>query len=156
LSRQINLIDDPLSPQVVANAQREDPLLREIISYLLERRPPRRTTWILRALREEVPKQAHGAEEVAHPGIFRTYCKLRDQYYSPQMLATVRKYIASCQACQRRKGVVGRAPLAALQEVTKPLERVLADLIAMAGSSSGHRYLLVIIDYYTRYLLQGS
>jgi len=180
LSRKINLIDDPLSPQVVANAQGEDPLWREIIAYLRERRPPRRRlplpleefemrdgllyhTRLLngrilqqlvipRALREEALKQAHGSEDAAHPGIFRTYCKLRDQYYFPQMLATVRKYVASCQACQRRKGVAGRAPLAALPEVTQPLERVSADLIDMAGSSSGHRYLLVIIDHYTRYL----
>lgn len=180
LSHKVSVIDDPLSPQIIANALQENPLWREIIAYLRERRPPRRrlplpleefkmqdgllyhtrllTGRILqhlvipRTLREEALKQAHGSEDAAHPSIFRTYCKLWDQYYFLQMLATVRKYVASCQACQRRKGGAGRAPLAASSEITQPLERVSADLIDMAGSTSGHRYLLVIIDHNTRYL----
>lgn len=39
-----------------------------------------------------------------------------------------------------------------MPEITQPLERVSADLIGMAGSPSGHQYLLVIIERYTRYL----
>jgi len=39
-----------------------------------------------------------------------------------------------------------------MPEVTQPFERVSADLVEMVTSARGHRYVLVVIDHFTRYL----
>ena len=39
-----------------------------------------------------------------------------------------------------------------MPEVSQPFERVSADLVEMVNSARGHRYVLVIIDHFTRYL----
>lgn len=69
------------------------------------------------------------------------------------MLAEVRQFVQSCVQCQRRKGLASRqAPLASMPEVTQPFERVSADLVKMVTSARGHRYVLVVIDHFCRYL----
>lgn len=180
LSRKVANIDEELSPQRVAEAQRRDPLWQELREYLEEIRVPRRRfplpleefelmdgllyhvrilpervlqqLVIPRSLRDVALQLVHNDRSAAHPSIFRTYCRLRDRFYFPKMLSEVRRYVGSCRECQRRKGVGRRAPLASMPEVTQPFDRVSADLIDMLGSASGHRYVLVIIDRFTRYL----
>lgn len=181
LSRKISSIDEILDPQTVAAAQQEDPLWSEIRDYLQERRVPRQRIplnleefemrdnllyhlrvlpgrvinqlVIPRALRTRALDAIHSDAAAAHPGIFRTYCRLRDHYYFPQMLAETKKYVSSCLVCQRRKGRAGRrAPLASMPEVSQPMERVSVDLIDLMGSTQGNRYVLAIIDHFTRYL----
>lgn len=181
LSRKISPIDEILNPQTVAAAQQEDPLWNEVRDYLQERRMPRQRIplnleefelrgdllyhlrvlpgrvisqlVIPRTLRTRALDAVHADVAAAHPGIFRTYCRLRDHYYFPQMLAETKRYVNSCLICQRRKGRAGRrAPLAAMPEVTHPMERVSVDLIDLLGSTHGNRYVLAIIDHFTRYL----
>lgn len=181
LSRKVAAIDSDFDPQQVAEAQRDDPLWREVIEYLRERRAPRRRLpfpldefelrdgllyhnrvlpervvqqlVIPRSLRIKVLEFVHGDRTAAHPGVFRTYCRLRDRYYFPQMLSEVRKFVLSCRECQRRKGVASKqAPLASMPEVSQPFERVSADLIEMVYSARGHRYVLVVIDHFSRFL----
>ncbi|XP_037783720.1 uncharacterized protein LOC119579946 [Penaeus monodon] len=161
LSRKVAAIDSDFDPQQVAEAQRDDPLWREVIEYLRERRAPRRRllfpldefelrdgllyhnrvlpervvqqlVLIPRALRRKVLEFVHGDRTAAHPGVFRTYCRLRDRYYFPQMQSEVRKFVLSCRECQRRKGVASKqAPLASMPEVSQPFESVSADLLEM-------------------------
>ncbi|XP_063604147.1 uncharacterized protein LOC134779795 [Penaeus indicus] len=172
LSRKVTAIGSDLDPQQVAEAQQNDPLWREVIDHHRERRAPRRRLpfpldefelrdgllyhnrvlqerviqqlVIPRSLRGKVLELVLGDRSAAHPGVFRTYCRLRDRYYFPQMLSEVRKFVLSCRECQRRKGVASKqAPLASMPEVTQPFERVSADLMEMVYSARGHRYVLV-------------
>lgn len=181
LSRKISPIDEILDPQTVVAAQQEDPLWSEIRAYLQEQRVPQQRIplnleefemrdnllyhlrvlpgrvisqlVIPRNLRTRALDAVHADAAAAHPGIFRTYCRLRDHYYFPQMLAETKKYVNSCLVCQRRKGRAGRrAPLATMPEVSQPIERVSVDLIDLMGSTGGNRYVLSIIDHFTRYL----
>ncbi|XP_047493415.1 uncharacterized protein LOC125041998 [Penaeus chinensis] len=115
LSRKISPIDEILDTQTVAAGQQEDPLWSEIRDYLQEHRILRRRIPLnleefemrdnllhyLRVLPGRVVSQLvipcnlrtraleaiHADAASAHPGIFRTYCCLRDHYYFPQMLA---------------------------------------------------------------------
>ena len=181
LSRAVNAIDlgNP-DPEQIREAQMEDPLWREVIQYLEEQALPRHriplalgefelkdgVLYHVRQLPERVIHQlvvpkvlrlvalklAH-ASLAAHPGVYRTYCKLRDLFYFPNLLRETKKYVQGCQQCQHRKGAAFRnAPMANIPDVTVPLERVSADLIDLHSSESGHRYVLSIIDHLTRYL----
>lgn len=130
-SRKIVATDSDFDPQQVAEAQNNDPLWREVIEYLRERRASRRRLPFLldefelqegllyynrvlpesiiqqlvisRSLQGKVLEFARSDRSAANAGIFRTYCSLRDRYYFPQMLS-----VQTCSECQRRKGVVSR------------------------------------------------
>nr|CCA26001.1 hypothetical protein MPER_13185 [Albugo laibachii Nc14] len=45
----------------------------------------------------------HDAATAAHPGVRRTYMKLKQWYYWPKMLETVQKYVETCETCARWK-----------------------------------------------------
>ncbi|ROT73456.1 hypothetical protein C7M84_008121 [Penaeus vannamei] len=95
---------------------------------------------------------AHSSATAGHPGVYRTYCKLRDYFYFPNMLAAVKEYVGTCRSCQKRKGMAYRAPLAAAPQASYPLERVSADLMELEVTSQGNRYVLAFIDQLTRYV----
>lgn len=107
---------------------------------------------IPRTLRAEALKYAHSDPTAAHPGIFRTYCRLRERIYFPGMLAETRRYVKSCVPCQRRKGLTRRAYLEHMPDVTGPFDRVSADLVDLHHSARGNRYVLVLIDHLTRFI----
>ncbi|XP_069979417.1 uncharacterized protein [Penaeus vannamei] len=68
------------------------------------------------------------------------------------MLRTVNDYVASCQACQRRKGPAYRASLAAAFQTTLPLEKISANLLELDTTAEGNRYVLSLVDHDSRYL----
>jgi len=59
---------------------------------------PRVTTLINRIL-----KQEHDAKIAGHLGIDKTYERVRRTYYWPRMMRNIRKYIQTCDSCQRNK-----------------------------------------------------
>ncbi|XP_042882480.1 uncharacterized protein LOC122259651 [Penaeus japonicus] len=136
LSRAVAATSLVMDAQKIAEEQQKDPLWTEIIQYLQEQRLPRRRTpfpleefevsdgllyhlrhlpdrviqqlVIPRTMRDEAIRSVHSEPTAAHPGVYRTYTRLRDQYYFPQMLLGVKKFVAACPQCQRRKGVAVR------------------------------------------------
>ncbi|ROT82778.1 integrase core domain containing protein [Penaeus vannamei] len=68
------------------------------------------------------------------------------------MLAASRKYVASCTACQRRKGAIARTPLQSMPDVAEPFERVSVDILTLTPSARGNKYVLVLIDHLTRFV----
>ena len=182
LSRAVATVDlAKVDPDSVRTAQEQDPLWREIIHYLEEEKLPRRKLplpiaefelcqgalyhirqlpdrvihqlVIPRSLRQQALKMAHGPPLAAHPGIYRTYMNLRNMFYFPNMLREVKKYVQSCDVCQRRSSLRPRNARMQGQPLAKlPLEHVSADLIDLRGSATGHRYVLSLIDHHSRYL----
>ena len=88
----------------------------------------------------------------AHMGVERTMAKLRARFWWPGMYKDVRAYIASCDKCQRHKmtakgkSLIGGHPMGAA-----PFDLVACDLMAMPVSAEGNRYVLVVVDYFTRF-----
>ncbi|XP_037799853.1 uncharacterized protein LOC119594838 [Penaeus monodon] len=110
--------------------------------------------WLVvpKALRGSAMHLAHAGATAGHPCVYRTYCKLRDYFYFPNMLATVKEYVGTCRSCQKRKGMAYHAPLAAAPQASYPLERVSADLMELEVTSQGNKYVLAFIDQLTRYV----
>ena len=106
-----------------------------------------------KSLHNDALKIAHNSLLAAHPGVFRTYCKLKQLFYFQNMLSTTKEYVRSCLSCQQRKGsAFVRASLSAVPEVSQPLDRVSADLMDLHSSYRGNRYVLSIVDHMSRYL----
>ena len=72
------------------------------------------------------------------------------------MTGQVRRFCQSCDICQRTvaKGRTPVVPLGKVPLIETPFQRVAIDLVGpiIPASDRGHRYILVLVDYATRYL----
>ena len=64
-------------------------------------------------------------------------------------------FCRSCDVCQKivDKGTVARAPLGEMPLIDTPFKRVAVNLVGpiTPASERGHRYILTLVDYVTRY-----
>ncbi len=61
-------------------------------------------------------------------------------------------YVKQCIHCQRFKGSTGlQQPFKELPSVGKPLERIGIDLTDMIAGSQGYRYVLSVVDHFSRF-----
>ena len=105
--------------------------------------------------RKQVMKVAHETILGGHQAAKRTHDRISTNFYWPGMGADIRRYCQSCDICQRNipKGRVTKVPLGETPIIDTPFERVAVDLIGPMKPTTdrGHRYILVLIDYATRY-----
>jgi len=71
------------------------------------------------------------------------------------MSSDVTRFCYSCDVCQRTisKGRVPKVPLGKMPVIDTPFKRVAIDLVGeiFPASSRGHRYILTVVDFATRY-----
>ncbi len=102
-------------------------------------------------LRPQALSFAHERES-GHLGFLKSALKAEDYFYWPNLRADMRKHIKECITCQQLK--TARSLQMQRQELPpchKPLERISMDITDMHTSNSGHRYILTLIDHYSRY-----
>lgn len=106
-------------------------------------------------LRTDVMKLAHDTPMSGHMGSRRTLYRIRVDFVWPGMSGDIRRYCQTCDICQRAvpKGKVPKATLISMPLVDQPFEKVAVDIIGpmIPCSERGHRYVLVMVDYATRY-----
>ena len=61
-------------------------------------------------LRRKVMFSEHDDPSRGHPGVFKTIKFLQQKYYWPGMINDIRKYVATCEKCQRNKHRQSRPP----------------------------------------------
>ncbi|KAK3753561.1 hypothetical protein RRG08_028616 [Elysia crispata] len=107
------------------------------------------------SLRKYVMSSAHDTITGGHLGIKKTREKIMSNFYWPGMYEDVARYCRSCDICQKTvsKGTVQKAPMENIPVVDVPFKRVAVDLIGPIepASEAGHRYILTLVDYATRY-----
>ena len=108
---------------------------------------------LLEEYRKQVLRMAHALPLAGHLGKQKTAQRILRQFYWPSVFKDVEKYCRQCPECQvvgRR--VTGRAPLIPLPIVGELFEKVAMDIVGpLPKTARGHRYILVICDYATRY-----
>ena len=95
----------------------------------------------------------HAAKNMAHAGPYQTYRRLLTSYWWPSMQNDIKSILANCDTCQRVK--TGPTNMhAPLQPITTDdvFERVHIDLIGPMANSHGYKYVLVIIDAFSRWI----
>ena len=100
--------------------------------------------------------------EVTHDSIFGGYLgikktkdRIQTNFYWPGMQGDVTSFCRSCDVCQKMnaKGFVPRVPLRVMTLIDMQFRRVAVDLVGPISppSEKGHRYILILVDYATRY-----
>ena len=100
------------------------------------------------AWRRKIFDTIHG---LGHPGIERTRQMIRDKFVWPSLRADVSGWARNCVHCQKAK--VGRNTIPPIREFAVPNRRfahIHADIVMMP-ESEGYKYLLTIIDRFTRW-----
>ncbi|XP_067442125.1 uncharacterized protein [Thunnus thynnus] len=109
---------------------------------------------IPQSLRPTVLNLSHSIPWAGHLGQAKTFSRMVPRFYWPQQYADTVKYCQSCPQCQLtapgRKG--DRAPLISMPIIDTPFSRIAMDIVGpLERSSAGHKYILVVCDYATRY-----
>ena len=110
----------------------------------------------------EILHHVHGAPFASHYGISKSYMKLVQQFHFPNLMAKLTEHINTCKPCLRRK-----MPLRPNKPPIQPIEFDCGDLGGCIGYDfkgplpnssksvlyqSVNRYVLVIVDYASRYV----
>ena len=101
--------------------------------------------------REKVLSLAHGIPLAGHLGKEKTRKRIMQHFYWHTLYKDVEHFCRCCKQCQKssNKGV-SKAPLMPLPIVS--FEKIAMDIVGpLPRSRSGHRYILVMCDYATRY-----
>uniref|UniRef100_A0A8C5MF74 Gypsy retrotransposon integrase-like protein 1 n=1 Tax=Leptobrachium leishanense TaxID=445787 RepID=A0A8C5MF74_9ANUR len=103
--------------------------------------------------RNKVLKLAHNHVLGGHLGVDKTRERLLKRFYWPGIFAAIERFCKSCPECQLKAPSKGfRKPLVPLPVIEVPFERIGMDLVGpLLKSARGHQYILVIVDYATRY-----
>ena len=106
------------------------------------------------ALRTEVLADLHEGVAGGHLGTEKTLARLRERFYWPGHYNDVKEWCRKCAVCASRKSPApkARAPLQSIL-TSRPLELVATDIVGpLPESPAGNIYILVVADYFTRYV----
>lgn len=106
------------------------------------------------SMKEDILSEMHGGVSGGHMGINRTLNKIKEYFYWPDMRADVENAISRCDRCEAAKGPQ-RKSRAHLQQylVGAPNERIAIDVAGpFPTSMSGNKYILVVMDYFTKWV----
>ncbi len=93
------------------------------------------------------------AREFGHLGKPESILRAEEYFYRPNLRNDMRKFVRECIACQQCKATPGlQQPWRELPAVNKPLERISIDITEMVNDSKGYKYVLTVIDHYSRYV----
>lgn len=102
--------------------------------------------------RKKVLSAAH--DQAGHIGSRKTTRLLQQHFYWPGMGRDVKDWVKTCHTCRQWNGKkIHRAPLQPLPVITTPWEKVALDIVGpLPRTKRGHKYLLTIMDFATRFL----
>jgi hypothetical protein len=106
------------------------------------------------SLRPIVLYEAHNGTTAAHLGAYKTNSRIQQYFYWPHMKEDVEKYCQTCMKCAtvNKPNHKIKCPLQPLPIASHPGEIISLDLVGpLPISNEGNKYLLVIVDTFTKY-----
>ena len=94
---------------------------------------------------------SHDHQLAGHMGVDNTFQRLSDKYYWATMYEDIRKYIRTCDTCQKRRREKETAPLLPVKPTTA-FAHIGIDIIRpLPRTLRGNWYIIMVIDYLTKY-----
>lgn len=104
-------------------------------------------------LRKEVFNMLHGHSLAGHFGSKRIIQNAEPRCYWPHMNRDLTEWSLQCKACEARRPPIPHLQAPMQNIVTSmPFEKIAADLTELPVSHRGNRYILVVMDYFTKYM----
>ncbi|KAL2092949.1 hypothetical protein ACEWY4_010261 [Coilia grayii] len=104
-------------------------------------------------LRGRVLEMGHDIPWSGHLSLSKTYDRIAARFYWPGLYTDVQRFCKSCPTCQLTSNRrTSPYPLQPLPVIETPFSRIAMDLVGpLERTQTGHKYILVIGDYATRY-----
>ena len=100
---------------------------------------------------EDVLHHTHSDPLAGHFSLEETYRRIKIRYYWPQMYNDVRKYVQTCDECQRRGKNKRIEPLHPIK-VGMPFDRMGMDIVGpLPKTDRGNMYIVVATEYLTKW-----
>ena len=107
---------------------------------------------VLLSFRDTVFNDSHHTTYGGHVGMTHTHSKIQLHYFWPGMSDFIGDKITACHKCVSRKSPVYLHQPMGHVPVSGKFERVAMDLLDVSViSGKGHKYILVVCDYFTKY-----
>ena len=97
---------------------------------------------------------AHDVPTAGHLGTNKTKGRILKCFYWPGVFRDVSNYCKTCEVCQKGQGrrCLRQAEMIPMPLIDRPFQRIAMDVIGpLPRTRSGHKYILTICDYATRY-----
>ena len=92
-------------------------------------------------------------KESGHLGQLKTMLKAEEYFYWPNQRTDIKKFVKECITCQQCKTAPAlQKRYQELPPVDQPLERVSIDITEMTPAKGGYKYVLTIIDHFSRFV----
>ena len=139
---------DPELPGIL-NGKYKNIVLTKIDGIYHHTTLTRNRPYIPVSLRREFFNQFHN---IAHPGIRATRLHLTNRYFWPSMNKTVTEWTRQCIQCQRAKVIRhNRSQIHSIPLAPAKFNQVHTDLVGPLPINKNCRYILTMIDRYTRW-----
>ena len=92
--------------------------------------------------REEILGQYHDSQLGGHMGYEKTYGRIREEFWWPEIVKDVKQYVRSCMVCQQRSPADKDYGLLQPVVATEPWQHVVMDFGELIESESGNRNVL--------------
>ena len=110
---------------------------------------------IPKAYRVEILSMAHETPLAGHLGVNKTYQKILNHFYWPNLKKDVAEFCRSCNTCQivgKPNQSIPKAPLQPIPAFEEPFSRIIIDCVGpLPRTRSGNQYLLTIMCASTRF-----
>lgn len=103
---------------------------------------------------KQILEEIHDSPSGGHFGVNKTLEKVRKRFYWATYKQDIENWCKSCKVCISRKGPTGKgkSPMQ-VYNVGNPFERIQMDILGpLPITSSGNKYLIVIIDCFTKWV----
>lgn len=97
--------------------------------------------------------ELHNQRTAGHLGRDKTLKSVQSRFYWPGMSSAVARWCRECNQCARRKAGpgLGKSPLQQ-SFVGAPMDRIGIDILECPVSNDGNQYIMVICDYFTKWV----
>jgi len=120
---------------------------------LQDKNYPRTALWLPRIYRKRAICKVHCTILSHHDALKKTYLRLTNAYFWPNMKKDIQAHMDCCLQCQvRKKSTAKPTPLQPLPTVDQPNQCIPIDLFGpLKTSAQGNKMFLVITDAFTKY-----
>lgn len=99
--------------------------------------------------------EAHNNFPSIHPGVMKTYMRVKETYYWPNMFRDVTDTLRTCEICKAHKisNTQPRGQMCFPKNVTAPLQMLSIDLVGpLPTAYYGYKYILTMVDVFSKYV----
>jgi hypothetical protein len=100
---------------------------------------------------EDILHHMHSDPLAGHFSVDETYRRIKIRYYWPQLFNDVRRYVRTCDECQRRGKNRRTEPLHPIK-IGQPFDRIGMDIVGpLPKTKNGNMYIVVATEYLTKW-----